>query len=64
MAGVYPAITPEFRLYRDVWYQDGEEREGTIKTLQGASEAMQRRLSLGFPAWIVEVPMTDDDVPF
>ena len=64
MAGVYPAITPETRLYRCICVLEGER----IETLAGSHERAQRvmkiYLSEGLVAWTEEVPALDDDIPF
>ena len=64
MAGIYPAITPETRLYRCVYIFEGER----IETLAGSHERAQRvmkiYLSQGSVAWIEEMPALDDGIPF
>ena len=64
MAGTYPAITPETRLYRCVYIREGERIETLAGSYESAERAMKIYLSEGLAAWIEEVPALDDDIPF
>ena len=51
-------------MYQCVWVEAGKELKSNIGSHWRVSLSMRARLSQGFPAWIIEVPLTDDDVPF
>tara|TARA_R110002074_G_scaffold136579_1_gene281335 strand:+ start:328 stop:522 length:195 start_codon:yes stop_codon:yes gene_type:complete len=64
MAGIYPAITPETRLYRCVYIREGERIETLAGSYERAQRVMKIYLSEGLVAWTEEVPALDDDIPF
>ena len=64
MAGIYPAITPETRLYRCVYVLEGKRRETLAGSHERAQRVMKIYLSQGSVAWIEEMPALDDDIPF
>jgi hypothetical protein len=53
-----------FALYRCGWVEAGEIKYSLQTSLVRADKAMRARLSEGLPAWLEQVPFTDDDVPF
>ena len=55
----YPTV-----LYRCVWVERGKTIKDNAGSHKRASLGMEAKLSLGFAAWIEELPPLDDDVPF
>ena len=53
-----------FALYRCGWVEAGEVKYSLQTSLVRADKAMRARLAEGLPAWLEQVPITDDDVPF
>ena len=53
-----------FALYRCGWVEAGEVKYSLQTSLQRADKTMRDKLSEGHPAWLEQVPFTDDDVPF
>tara|TARA_R110000824_G_scaffold78951_6_gene199027 strand:- start:7726 stop:7944 length:219 start_codon:yes stop_codon:yes gene_type:complete len=58
------AYDPGTVMYRCMWAEAGKENKGNIGSYSRANLGMRAKLAQGFAAWIIEVPMTDDDVPF
>ena len=60
----YRAYHDPWALYRVYYIEGGKTLKSPGKYLRGAEEYMQARLKEGLCAWIVELPYTDDDIPF
>ena len=63
-ADVWARDPKYYALYRCVWVEAGETKYSLAGQRWRAQRVMTERLSRGFPAWLEEMPFTDDDVPF